>query len=73
MGLGSSSEYTQRRAAASCVSVTRIAMAPGNRAPPAAPPLRVSSPTASPHAEQRLLVAGLASPDRLRLQVFSTS
>jgi len=35
--------------------------------------LGVSSPTAFPHVEQRLVVAGFTSPVRLRLQVFSTS
>jgi hypothetical protein len=39
----------------------------------ATPPMRFSSPTASPRSEQRHRVAGFASPDRLRLQVFSTS
>jgi hypothetical protein len=37
------------------------------------PPLRSPAPSASPRTGQRLFLARLASPDRLRLQVFSTS
>jgi hypothetical protein len=38
-----------------------------------APPMRFFAPTASPRSRQRHEVIGFASPDRLHLQVFSTS
>jgi hypothetical protein len=59
----------------------RVQQAPsGRRESPAivgetapAPPMRFLSPTACPRTGQRHEVAGFASPDRLHLQVFSTS
>jgi hypothetical protein len=44
-----------------------------HQTPTSSASLEVLAPSASSRTEQRLILAGPASPDRLRLQVFSTS
>jgi hypothetical protein len=62
LGLGSSSEYTQTSSHRFAASETEAVGTHQRRTPARLPPVRICSPTAYSHREQRHLMTGITSP-----------